>query len=272
MKSFFEFYEFKLIRISLYGRKIKMHSGIIKFKKFFIKRSPLLVLISILTFSLFIFHSPLFSEASEDLESKPLKNKKLSAYFQYNSGKSVSTTEKGKINDFKIAIELYFLSHFSLGFGLSKSKINLQDSTWNSNLIIGGLLIASSASNPANTPQEQQDKKGSNLIGLIFLSGPTQYNYNPTNLNFDFNLHWNTESFIDPYLGLGYQFGVASNSESFSTLSGWKAQGGVKINFSSYYLFLQGEYQKVKINDSFFISPFNLTNKVMSFGIGYYFQ
>lgn len=225
----------------------------------------------ILTLFLFTFHSVLWAEVKEETDNKPLKNRDFSIYFQYDSGSSVTTTEKGKLNEFKLAAEFIFLTHFSFSLGLSRSKINLHDSTWNSNLIIGGLFLANSAMNQGNTQQDLQAKKDSYIIGSIFLLGPTEYNYNPTNLNLDFNLHWNTENFIDPYLGVGYQAGIYETSESISSIDGWKGKTGVKVNFNSYYLFFQGEYQKMKISDSAFFSAFHLTNKVTSIGIGYYF-
>lgn len=214
---------------------------------------------------------PLLAEDTNE-EDKPPINKKFSIYLQRDSGNSITPLEKGTISEWKIGSEINFLSHFSFGFGLSKSQINLQDRTWNSNLIIGGLLIANSANIQGNTGQELQAKKDSYAIGSIFLLGPTKYHYNPTNLNFDLNLHWNTENFIDPYLGVGYQTGIYETAESFSSISGWKGKAGVKINFNAYYFFFHGEYQKLTIKDTEFFSPFYLTNKVVSFGIGYYFQ
>jgi hypothetical protein len=141
---------------------------------------------------------------------------------------------------------------FGLGGGMNnwavKSEIDRQ-----------GILLALVASGGIST---------STALPSLLLSSPTTYNVQYNHYAANFNFHMNGDKTFDPYIGIGAIGGSCTGSIGGCTVLGAEGRLGLQINFTRFFVYLQGQGQSLNFKQEGNPLVSNATNFMGTFGLG----
>jgi hypothetical protein len=152
---------------------------------------------------------------------------------------------------------------FGVGIGGGNSTLTPKSDPI-ADLLLPILLFGGSSSNSS-----------SSLLPLLLFSGSfnspaVSIGYNL--LAFDFTFHANKDRFFDPFIGVGITGGLCTGAAACN-VAGGEGKAGVQLNFSSAFIYLQGQYQSLTFTGTGDASgaAANLTNSLGTLGAGFRF-
>jgi hypothetical protein len=216
-----------------------------------------------LIFCALLLSVSLFAQSEEPKDTNTIppqdapkqENKKWYLYLQGSRGNSNLHILQGTISSGKIGVEYRLTPYIGLGFG-----INGNNSTFTEKpraidvlqvLLYSGYIVNSGTI--------------TTLLPIINNLQPRTFNINYTTASADFNFHFNGDRRFDPYIGMGL-FGGTCSGGGRCNVGGGEVKLGLQINFETFYIFGQGQYQSLVL--AYINSSANMINAMGSIGVG----
>lgn len=183
-----------------------------------------------------MFTSPVLSE-----EKKAERSDSYKWYISLSGGGGSLKTpvETGTSTTGRFGFEYRPNPYIGFGLGLSGSRYKLTEKTDPIDLYFA-LTFLSFAS---------RGNSGMNIFPFLLLSDvlqPTTISFGSNTLDLAFNFHPNQDRMFDPYIGIGIIGGNCTGGAS-CTVTGGVGRLGLQLNFSSFFLYLQGEGRSLNL-------------------------
>lgn len=108
----------------------------------------------------------------------------------------------------------------------------------------------------------------SSNLPVYFLITPTRYEVKYNHYSANFNYHINGDKTFDPYIGIGVIGGSCTGSIGGCTVLGAEGRLGLQINFTRFFVYLQGQGQSLNFKQDGNPLVSNATNFTGTFGLG----
>ena len=197
------------------------------------------------------------SQKASDPEEEHLNN---FIYFQGSKGTASNEIDRGPINSYKLGFLNSINPYIDIGLGFTHANLFLQSRTKDYSAALSVALAR-------QTNSYSSDNLGGSVLLLLSVfdsSYKDRYAYGL--LSADINFHPNLSKSIDPFLGLSALAG-SCNSSFTCTVGGYELRGGLQINLSDVFLFVQISNQNLFLRNTN-LGLVNINNALPSFGFG----
>ncbi|HMY67796.1 MAG TPA: hypothetical protein PK453_20015 [Leptospiraceae bacterium] len=197
--------------------------------------------------------------SAQETDQKTPDSKKWYVYLNGGAGNTNTQYEKGTVSNGKLGFEYRPIPYIGLGMGIAGSNLAVKEKQSSADLLLPLLLLSGSSSSSSSSSFLTTII----LLDMLSSGGTSKLSYNT--LNLDFNFHMNQDKTFDPYIGIGV-IGGSCTGAATCTVTGGEGRLGVQFNFSTFFFFLQGQYQSLSFKAA--DSGVNATNTIGSLGLG----